>query len=61
MTCGECVFYVTDEDGEGHLTSFHSAEGLPEAFCAIRDLFTVRRDGDSACTDFVPINDEEDA
>lgn len=52
MTCKDCVYYITDEDENGNVTEFHSAKGMEEGFCAIRDLFFTRKKDDEACEDF---------
>ncbi|MGP1594738.1 MAG: hypothetical protein ACTTH8_05790 [Treponema sp.] len=50
--CGNCAYYMTDEDADGTVTDFHHDKNKDEGFCAIRDLFyTVSRD-ERACADW---------
>lgn len=48
-TCGNCIYYMTDEDADRNFTDFHHDRNKTEGFCIIRDLFyTVTRD-ERAC------------
>ena len=53
MTCGECRFYMTDED-EGKLIEHFRYCTDENAFCLIKNLFTIVNKNDSACPDFLP-------
>lgn len=52
MTCKDCVYYITDEDENGNVTEYHHSE-KDEGFCAIRDLFFIRKADDEICEDFI--------
>lgn len=48
-TCGNCSYYLTDEDDNGNVTEFRHDRNKESAFCALRDLFfTVKKD-EKAC------------
>lgn len=51
--CGECRFFVTDEE-EGKLVEQFKKCFDENAFCLIQDLFTIVNKNDPACKDFVP-------
>lgn len=51
--CGNCVCYLTDEDGNGKLTDFHHDRSKDSGFCAIRDLFYGVRKNEKPCKDWV--------
>ena len=53
MTCGECRFYVTDEN-EGKLVEQFKHCSDSSAFCLMQDLFTTVYSCDPACDDFIP-------
>ena len=52
-TCNDCVCYITDEDENGNETEYHSARGLPEGFCSIKELIHSCKATDEACEEFV--------
>ena len=55
-TCGNCIYYMTDEDTDGNFTDFHHDRNKDEGFCIIRDLFyTVTRD-ERACVNGIEDN-----
>ena len=55
--CGNCIYYMTDEDADGKLSDFHHDKNKSEGFCIIRDLFyTVKRD-EKACIDWADDNE----
>lgn len=56
-TCGDCVFYLTDEDNHGNVTEFHHAGDSEEGFCAIRDLFTEVKKDEKSCPDFCGVKE----
>ena len=51
--CGECRFFVTDEE-EGKLLEQFKKSSDENAFCLIQDFFTIVNKNDPACKDFVP-------
>ena len=54
--CGNCAYYITDEDADGNFTDFHHDRNKDEGFCIMRDLFyTVKRD-ERACVDWMDDN-----
>ena len=53
MTCGECRFYVTDEE-EGKLIEHFKHCSDSSAFCVVQPLFTTVYACDLACNDFIP-------
>ena len=57
-TCGNCSYYLTDEDDKGNVTEFRHDKNKDEGFCAIKELFTVRKKNDAACPAY--ISDEGD-
>lgn len=56
-TCGDCVFYLTDEDNHGNVTEFRHAGDKPEGFCAIRDLFTNVKKDEKSCPDYCGVKE----
>lgn len=55
--CGNCAYYMIDEDADGNFTDFHHDRNKDEGFCIMRDLFyTVKRD-ERACVDWVDDNE----
>lgn len=57
-TCGNCVYYLTDEDDKGNVTEFRHDRNKDEGFCAIKELFTERKQDAKPCADYV--YDKED-
>lgn len=55
-TCGDCVFYLTDEDNKG--IASHAGDN-EEGYCAIRDLFTEVKKGERSCPDFCGVKENE--
>lgn len=53
-TCGDCVFYLTDEDNKGMAGHAGDSE---EGFCAIRDLFTEVKKGEKSCPDYCGVKE----
>lgn len=58
QTCGNCSYYLTDEDDKGNVTEFRHDRNKDEGFCAIQPLFTVRKKNDKICSDYA--YDKED-
>ena len=56
--CGNCSYYLTDEDDKGNVTEFRHDKNKESGFCAIKELFTVREKNDAACPAYV--SDEGD-
>ena len=55
-TCGDCVFYLTDEDNSG--MAGHAGDN-EEGFCAIRDLFTEVKKNERACPDYCAVKENK--
>ncbi|MEL3909553.1 MAG: hypothetical protein P1P58_00840 [Treponema sp.] len=51
--CGNCAYYMTDEDERGNVTDFHHDRNNDEGFCVIRDLFYTVKHAERACGDWM--------
>lgn len=58
QTCGNCVYYLTDEDDKGDVTDYHHDRNKERGFCALRDLILTVKKDDKICSDYV--YDKED-
>lgn len=58
QTCSTCSCYLTDEDKDGNVTEYFHDKNKDEGFCAIKELFTVRKKNNAACPAYV--SDEGD-
>ena len=52
-TCGNCIYYMTDEDADGNFTDFHHDRNKDEGFCIMRDLFYTVEHNSKACADWM--------
>ena len=50
MTCNNCTWFV-DEEIPGDY-SHETAKRLQKGFCLLKDLFTMQKPDDEACSDF---------
>ena len=55
-TCGNCIYYMTDEDTDGNFTDFHHDRNKEEGFCIIRDLFYTVTRNERACVNWIEDN-----
>lgn len=51
--CGNCAYYMTDEDACGNLSDFHHDRSVSEGFCIMQDLFYTVKNNDKACADWM--------
>lgn len=55
--CGNCTYYMTDEDAFGNLSDFHHDRNKDEGFCIVRDLFYTVKNEDDSCADWIYDNE----
>ena len=51
--CGNCAYYMTDEDADGNFTDFHHDRDKTDGFCIVRDLFYTVEHNSKACADWM--------
>lgn len=54
--CGNCAYYMTDEDADGNFTDFRHDRNKDEGFCIMRDLFYMVKRDERACVDWMDDN-----
>lgn len=57
--CGNCVSYLTDEDGSGNVTEFRHDRSKESGFCALRDLFYDVEKNGKPCGEYAYDKEDE--